>query len=304
MEITLVQMRAFLALAESLSFTRAAGSLGVTQPTLSTTIRNLETTIGGKLFDRDTRKVVLTALGLDCKRLATQLLDEADRVQGQLRNHVLGRRGTVRIAAPANLYPTALLPGLQAFRSGHPAVRLEFADVTSDDAVHRLRLGLADLAIGIQAANERDLRTHTLGLYPYVAVLPEGHALAHRRQIRWRDIRSEDVIVLQARDSVSSRVTQALNDAGVTPQAAYRVNELATAAALIEGGFGIGLMAFWSAQHILRPGWVVRELTEPAFNGTVNLMTLASVELSPQVRELQVLLHRHALPYTRQPGAK
>lgn len=294
MDITLLQMRTFLAVAESLSFTRAANRLGVTQPTLSATIRNLEESIGGRLFDRDTRKVALTALGLDCISLAVQLLDQADRVESQLRSHVQGRRGLVRIAAPANFYPTMLLPGLVAFRAEHPHVRLEFADVTSDEAVHRLRQHQVDLAIGLHPDGEKDLRSRTLGYQPYVAVLPDAHALADRRSIRWKDIRKLDVVILQARDSVTTRVGQALRDADVVPQAAYRVNELATAAALVYGGFGIGLMAYSSAQHILKPGLTIRELTEPAFNGRVSLSTLARVALSPQVLQLQDALCRHA----------
>lgn len=294
MNITLVQMRAFLALAESLSFTRAADSLGVTQPTLSAAIRNLETAIGGKLFDRDTRKVALTVLGLDCQRLARQLLNEVDRVEVQLRSHVLGRRGTVRIAAAANLYPSLLLPGLMAFREAHPGVRLEFSDVTSDEAVHRLRAHQADLAVSVRIVGDGDLRSQTLGPYPYVAILPEAHRLAGRRSVRWRDIQSEDVVVLQARDSITIRVARALADTGVTPQAAYRVNELSTAAGLVYGGFGIGLMGYWSAHHILKPGFVIRPLTEPSFSGMINLLTLPSVELSSQVRHLQAALLRHA----------
>lgn len=294
MNITLVQMRAFLALAEALSFSQAAARLGVTQPTLSVTIRHLEDSIGGKLFDRDTRKVALTALGIDCKRLAVQLLDEADRVQSQLRSHVMGRRGTVRIAAPATLYPSLLLPGLRAFRAEQPGVRLEFADVTSDEAVRRLRLHQADLAIGIRVSSERDLRARPLGLFPYVAILPDTHPLAERRTIRWQDIRTEDVVILQARDSVTTWVTQTLGEAGVAPLGAYRVNELSTAAALMHGGFGIGLMAYWSAHHILRPGLVIRELADPSFRGVVSLLTLANVEQSPQVRQLQDVVQRHA----------
>ncbi len=294
MNITLVQMRAFLAVAESLSFSRAADRLGVTQPTLSAAIRNLEESVGGRLFDRDTRKVALTALGLDCKRLAVQLLDEAERVESQLRSHVLGRRGMVRIAAPANLFPGLLLPGLRAFRAAHPGVQLEFADVTSDEALRRLRLNQADLAIGLLANGFKDVRAALLGRLPYVAILPETHTLAARRTIRWQDIRTEEVVVLQARDSVTEMVARVLGDAGVTPLAACRVNELATAAALVYGGFGIGLMGYWSAAHMMRPGLVIRELAEPTFSGTIQLLTLADVEVSVQVRQLQDALRRHA----------
>lgn len=299
MKLTLAQMRAFLAVAGSLNFTRAAERLGVTQPTLSATIHNLELAIGGKLFDRDTRHVALTSLGLDCQRLAIQLLDEADRVESQLQSHVRGRRGLVRVAAPANLYPTVLMPGLMAFRAAHPTVRIEFSDVTTDEAVQQLRQGKADVAIGFRTLEEQDLRSRVIATYPYVAILPDTHALASRRLIRWRDIKSEEVVMLKARDSLSSLVMQTLWDSGVTPQVANRINEMPTATALINGGFGIGLMGYWSAAHILKPGLVIREIGEPAFNATVRLMTLASVTWSPQVRALLTALRVNALQYVR-----
>ncbi len=294
MKITLTQMRAFLALAESLSFTRAAERLGVTQPSLSAMIRSLEAEIGGKLFDRDTRKVMLTMLGQDCRTLAAQLVDESDRVEGLLRSHVLGKRGAIRVAASANLFPIVLSKGLATFRQTYPAIRMEFFDVTGDEAVHRLRSGQVDLAVGLHATGDTDLRVTHLGRYPYVIILPDTHPLTRLRRIRWQDIRSEDVIALQSRDSVSSHVFRALNEAGVMPQAVYRVNELATVAALLGSGFGIGLMAWWSAEHILPPGWTIRSLTEPSINGVVKLMTASSVALSPQLRQLQILLLRHA----------
>lgn len=294
MKLTLLQLRSFLAVADCLSFTAAAERLHIKQSTLSSTIQNLESGIGGKLFDRDTRKVRLTSLGVECKRLAIRLLDDAERIEVELQRHISGEWGSVRIAALPNIFPTLLKYSLAEFRLANPGVRLQFMDVQNDEAFRLLRHDQADLAIALQTSDDPDLRYRFLDEHRYVAVLPCSHVLASRDEIAWRDILNEEVIVVQSRDSVGQHVREALRDAGVAPPIAYRVNELSTAVGLLEAGFGIGLMAHPSALHALRPGLVMRELCEPSIVGNVCLVTLASKEWTPPVRQLHEIFLRNA----------
>lgn len=299
MKITLVQLRAFLALADSLSFTAAAERLRITQPSLSSTIRNLEATIGGRLFDRDTRKVRLTHLGVDCRRLAMRLLQEAERTESELRRHVAGERGALRIASLPNIFPTLLKPALAEFRQLRPGVRLRFADVTSDEAIRQLRNDQADMAIVLKIADDADLRYRFLAEHRFVALLPLTHPLAARPTLTWLDLQGVDAVLLQSRDSIGSRISEFLREAGVVPPATYRVNELSTAVALVDAGFGIGLMAHHSAEHARRADLVMRDILEPAVVGTIAMITSAARELSPPVALLQDILVRHAPPPTR-----
>ena len=294
MKITLQQYRSFLALADSLSFTAAAERLHIKQSTLSSSIQNLEAAIGGKLFDRDTRRVRLTALGVECRRMAARLLDEAQRTESELQRHVSGERGSVRIAAVPNIFPTLLRAPLAEFRAQRPGVRLQFADVTSDEALQQVRQDHADLAIVLQVADEPDLRSRLLGEARYVALLPARHALASNAAINWSALLTQELIVLQARDRVTQMVGQALHEAGVTPRIAHRVNELSTAVGLVEAGFAIALMAQYSAQHALRDGLVMRELRDPSISGRLCLVTLADKEWTPAVKLLHDILLRHA----------
>lgn len=294
MKITLQQYRSFLALADSLSFTAAAERLHIKQSTLSSSIQNLEAAIGGKLFDRDTRRVRLTALGVECRRMAARLLDEAQRTESELQRHVSGERGSVRIAAVPNIFPTLLRAPLAEFRAQRPGVRLQFADVTSDEALQQVRQDHADLGIVLQVADETDLRSRLLGEARYVALLPARHALASSAAINWSALLTQELIVLQARDRVTQMVGQALHEAGVTPRIAHRVNELSTAVGLVEAGFGIALMAQYSALHALRDGLVMRELRDPSISGRLCLVTLADKEWTPAVKLLHDILLRHA----------
>ncbi len=296
MKLTLLQLRSFLALADALSFTVAADRLHIRQSTLSSTIRNLESSLGGRLFDRDTHRVQLTSLGQECKRLATRLLDEADRIEVELRRYVLGERGSLRLAALPNIFPTLLSGALAEFRATHPGVALQFADVTGDEALALLRHGQVDLAISYALDEARDLRFQLLDEQRLVALLPEQHPLASLDSIAWRDVLSEPLIIVQSRDSVGERVAQALSDAGLKPRIDHRVNELSSAVGLLEAGFGIALMGHHTAEHALRPGLTIRNLKEPAITGRVCVITLASTELTAPLRALCETLLTFAAP--------
>lgn len=293
MKITLQQYRSFLALAESLSFTAAAERLHIKQSTLSSSIQNLESAIGGKLFDRDTRKVRLTALGIECRRMAIRLLDEAQRTETELQRHVSGERGNIRIAALPNIFPTLLQAPLAEFRAMRPGVRLQFSDVTSDEALHQLRHDQADLAIALQLSDESDLRFRFLDEARYVALLPSSHALAAQESISWQSLLSQDLIVLQSRDTVGHVIGQLLHEAGISPRIAHRVNELPTAVGLVDAGFGIALMAHHSALHGLHDGLVMRDLRDPSIVGKVSLITLTDKEWTAPVRLLHDIFVRH-----------
>lgn len=298
MKITLLQWRSFLAVADSLSFTAAADRLRIRQPTLSSNIRNLETALGARLFDRDTKKVRLTPFGIECKRLAERLIGEAERIEIELRQHLSGERGALRIASIPNIFPTLLAAPLSEFRAQRPEVALQFADVTSDEAIYRVRQGQADLAIGLSLGEDADLRFRRLAEHRCVALLPARHRLAAKNTIAWMELLDERLILVQSRDSVASRVAQSLRDAGVAPRIDYRVNELTTAMGLLEGGFGVAIMAHHTAECVLKPGLVMRDLIDPRIVGQLFVITRADKDPSPALRVLIETLLRHA---ARQP---
>jgi LysR family carnitine catabolism transcriptional activator len=285
MKITLQQWRSFLVLADSLSFTEAAERLHIRQPTLSSNIRNLEEAIGAKLFDRDTKRVELTALGASCRGLAERLLDEAERAEIELRQYLSGNRGQIRVASVPNIFPTLLAPALAAFRAARPEVSMQFADTTSDEAIYQVRQGKVDIAIGLSRGGEEDLRYQKLGEQRLVALLQAKHPLASQDVIEWSDLRDQPLILVQSRDSVGLQVAHTLRESGIAPRIDYRVNELTTAVALLDSGFGIALMGHNTAEYAVRPGFVIKEICSPSIAGQLFLMTRADKEMSPLLKD-------------------
>lgn len=290
MDLTLLQLRSFLAAADALNFTAAAERLRIRQPTLSSNIKSLEAAIGGRLFDRDTHSVRLTELGQACQRHARRILEEIDRAQTDLQRHVQGVAGSIRIAALPHIFPALLAQGLARFRALCPDVTFQFYDVPTQEAIELLREGHVDLAIVNELSNEPDIRYQLLAERRFVALMPKGHALAALGDLAWRQLQGYDLIVVKTREMDESRFLQSLRLTDVLPSIKYRVNQLSTAMGLVEAGLGVALMAHYTAQHVQKPQHAVRRLVEPALAGHVSLMTLASREQSPQIRLLHEIL--------------
>ena len=296
MDLSLLQLRSFLAAADALNFTTAAERLKIKQPTLSSNIKSLEAAIGGKLFDRDTHSVRLTDLGRVTQNHARRVLEDVDRARVDLQMHVQGVAGSLRIAALPHIFPALLARGLARFRALRPDVSMQFHDVPTQEAIELLRQGHVDLAIVNEHANEPDIRYQALAERRFVALMPTTHPLAGVAHLGWQQLQGHDLIVVKTREMDESEFLQSLRLTGALPSITYRVNQLSTAMGLVEAGLGVALMAHYTAQHVLRPQFAIRPLVEPELVGRVSLMTLAHREQSPPIR----LLHDALVEALRQ----
>jgi DNA-binding transcriptional LysR family regulator len=286
MNMTLLQLRSFLAASESLNFSEAALRLRLRQPTLSSNIKSLEAAIGGRLFYRDTHRVTLTELGLACQQHARRLLEDLDRAKMDLRQRAEGLKGSIRLASLPHIFPSLLAQPLARFRELRPEVTIRFEDVSTSEAMELLRAKHIDLAIVNELESMPGIRCQFLTERRFVAVLPQQHPLAAAARIRWAALEGNDLIVIESRELNDSRMVASLRSAGLLPPITHRVHQLSTAVGLVMAGFGIALMAQHTAQHVLQPGLVARPLVEPDLVGKVGLLTLASRQPSPQVRLL------------------
>ncbi len=115
-------MRAFVALAKTGNFTTAAQTLHVTQSALSGLIKELEQTLGARVVDRSTRRIVLTEIGRELFPLFSQMIDDLDGALANVADHTQLRKGVVRLAAPQLMCCTLVPQALAAYRadpSGH-----------------------------------------------------------------------------------------------------------------------------------------------------------------------------------------
>src|SRR3954469_9129630 len=191
------QLRYFVAVAETGSFTRAAEREGVTQPTLSEQILRLESKKHGlnrRLFDRLGRKVVLTDAGNELLGHAQGILAAVKEAERAVRDSAEG--GSLRVGAIPTIAPF-LLPGtVTRFRKAQPTVQLPLKQDLTERLLACLRAGELDVAIMAMPVPDDRLHAEKLFTEPLVVALPPKHRLAAKTEVRLGDVMDEPFILL------------------------------------------------------------------------------------------------------------
>lgn len=270
MNISTRQLRAFVALLESRNFTRAAAAIHLSQPAFSALIRQLEESLGVRLFDRSTRHVELTAEGQEFDHAARRLLQEFDGALADMRERAARQRGRVSIALLPSLAADWLPRVLAGFRQVHPGIELQVADVLSEPCIERVRNGQADFALAATRADTPELRAEPFCRDGFHLVCPRDHPLATRRRLRPQDLAAWPFIHLSRTSSVRQYI-----DAATLPQtlpSVLEVDQLATVAGMVAAGLGVSVVPALTLYQFRDPALVVRPLHWPGLTRHIYLV--------------------------------
>jgi LysR family carnitine catabolism transcriptional activator len=285
------QLRAFTALADQCSFTRAAQACHLSQPAFSALIRTLEEQLGTRLFDRDTRSVQLTPEGRRFEASARRLLDDMQGAIGDLADHVERRKGRVSVAALPSLAAGWLPAILAEFMQAWPGITVELHDALSDACIAQLRSHQADFALaatgaGVAAAN--DLRGRKLCSDGFHLVCRADHPLATVPRLTARQLAPWPFIQMARNSSVRQSLDAALHPLRLN--AVFEVEHLATVMGLVEAGIGISVVPALTLFHFRRESLVTRPLPVPGLRRTVYLVQRREGSLSVAAQTLHDLI--------------
>jgi LysR family cyn operon transcriptional activator len=189
-------LRYFVALAEYLSFTKAADRVHVTQSTLSHQIRQLEEEVGQPLFDRIGKKVVTTEAGELFLAFATRALKEVDHGIAMLKPGGDGLTGQVRIGA-THTFNIGLIPECVAqFLARHPTVRVRVEELPAEQIGAKLHAGELDIGIAYRPNDPTDLWFEPLYNEEMVLVVSDAHPLAGRKRIRMVELHQQRLVLM------------------------------------------------------------------------------------------------------------
>ncbi|MFA7667071.1 MAG: LysR substrate-binding domain-containing protein [Burkholderiaceae bacterium] len=261
MNVTLRQLRAFVAVARTGSFTLAAESLFVTQSALSGLIRELEQSLGLRLIDRSTRRIHLSDVGQALFPLVEQILHDLDGVLNEVTSLKSLKSGTVRIAAPQLLSCTLLPEVVAAFTERHPEIQVRLADSPVENVAGRILSGEVDLGIGPERDPNPHIEASTLFELPFMAVMPPGHPLAGLTEVRWSDLAGHRLISLGG--EFVERLAAELRTMARELSVDTRVSFMTTAFSMVGAGMGVTVCIPYAASLVRLHRLEMRPLVDP-----------------------------------------
>lgn len=246
MDYTLRELECFGAVAEELSFTRAARRLHLAQPALSRHIRTLEEKIGTRLFDRQPRAVALTAAGRVFHEDSRGLLAQLVRAGETARRAALGEESRLRIGFVSAVLGGEIMRVLRRFREAHPAVQLLLHDLLPAEQMRliaegRLDAGFVGLLPTERTAGLRFVPWHRERLFVFV---PSGHPLSRRSRVEVGALRGERFVAVssEAAPAFSARVHDLCRQAGFRPRIVLESSRAQAVAIMVAAGCGVAIL--------------------------------------------------------------
>jgi len=239
-------LRYFVAVAEALSFTKAAQNLRLAQPSLTRQVRNLEAEIGVRLLSRANNRVALTEEGrmflFDARKLLAMCAESVANVQRMQR----GENSQLNIGYVANIHYGLLPATLGAFRKLCPSVALNLFDMTSAEQFHALDARKIDLGfVGIRPAlSARELHSECVAHDTIVVALAAGHPLAKKAKVRLADLALQFFIGMSAKTHPGARewLLETCHTAGFGGKILQEADGEPTAIKFVADGLGVALM--------------------------------------------------------------
>lgn len=261
--VTLRQMRAFVAAARAGSVTRAAEHLHLTPSALSMLIRSLEAELAVRLFDRLSRRIELTEAGRALLPALEAVFENLDAAFDQVRRLTAHRRGRLAVAT-SPLLAAELMPRLIAtFQAQFPAISVVLSDLAVDAIAEAVRAGRVDVGICTADADVAGLDVRPLHQDRMLLACPATHPWARRRALRWRDIVAEPLVLMRAGSGLRALVDQTFAGLLESVAPAHEVAQVATAVGLVEAGFGMAILPSYALSRARNSSVASIALIEP-----------------------------------------
>lgn len=256
-------LRYFVVLAEELHFGRAAARLSISQPPLSVAIRQLEDSVGARLFERNSKEVRLTAAGQAMRASARKILAQAEEAALEARDAAAGVIGNLRVGFVGAMLYRGLPQALRNFQTRYPGVRVKLTEMNSGEQITELMHGGLDLGFVHTSRMPDALESRLLVSEPFVCCLPAKHRLARKAAVRTADLRDEAFVLFAQGVSPDyhDRILSICAEAGFRPQLRHEARHWLAVVSLVSQGLGVALVPRALGYSALR-GAVFRPLAD------------------------------------------
>lgn len=204
MPLKVDEIRSFVAVAQSGSFSEAARQLRRAQSVISIHIAGMEAELGYRLFDR-TPKPVLTARGRELLMSARRVLVEADRLDLKARSLLQSETPALYMGIDLELEAPVILDLLKLFAKDYPSVKLQIENISSSEAQWFFKKSAMNIALLFSSEASLESEERVLGLSPVCIAVAKTHPLATKSSVTVDDLRQYRQIIINASDSESPR---------------------------------------------------------------------------------------------------
>jgi DNA-binding transcriptional LysR family regulator len=289
------QLRAFVAIAESGTFTAGALRVHVTQAAISMQIRQLETEIGAKVFVRAPRHVILTEAGEQLLRRARHILREHDAALDEIAELAGAERGRLRIGSASAMVLTEQLPSiLKELRKQHPAADIAVTSGTSEVLVDQILAGEVDIAFVSLPVDVRGIKTERLSEDQLVAIASPRHKLAKQRTVSAYTLAGERLILGERGGNTRRLIDQFFAQAGVSLRVAMELSRQQAIKRMVEEDMGVGIVPLQSVKDEVEKGKLIRWWIEGAqINWELGIAQLSNGYDSPIMQKFVSLAKRN-----------
>jgi DNA-binding transcriptional LysR family regulator len=294
------QLRAFMAIAESGTFTAGALRVHITQAAISMQIRQLENELGARVFVRAPRHVILTEAGEHLLQRARQILREHDAAVDEIAELAGAERGRLRIGSASAMILTDPLPKiLKELRRQHPAAEVAVISGTSEALVDQILAGELDIAFVSLPVDVRGIQTERLSEDQLVAIASPRHKLAKQRTISAYTLAGEKLILGERGGNTRRLIDQFFAQAGVSLHVAMELSRQAAIRRMVEEDMGVGIVPLQSVKEEVEKGKLVRWWIEGAeINWQLGLAQLSGGYESPIVQKFISLARKYFVKET------
>ena len=269
------QLRYFVAVAEELSFRKAASRLHISQPPISYHIKALEQELGIRLLNRSTREVSLTEAGSHFLEKAQRILSLVNATADEMRDIAVGKVGMLRIGFTT---ATSLEPffyhAIHSYRSAHPRVTMRFSDMSSGKQIQALSEGELDVGFLRWAFSpSAGLATAPLNQGALVLAIHSSHPLKSLKRVPLSKLRNEPFISYpsNAGAGVYHQILHMCVQAGFVPKIIQEAFEPSLIIGLVAAGLGVAIVPP-SLQCIHIPGVLFKRIADKSAATRLNLV--------------------------------
>lgn len=270
---SLRQLQYAVAVAKTLSFREAAELCHVAQPSLSAQLAQLEEVLSVRLFERDRRRVLLTAAGRELVERASRLLVDADELTLVARQAADPLSGTLRIGVIPTISPYLLPSVTPRLRKRYPQLGIAWREDKTELLVSGLQRGELDAAIVALEFPMGDLEREVIAHDPFVLVAPPEHALVKKSSpLAVRELRGAEVLLLDDGHCFREHAL-AVCGAAKARELEFRATSLSTLVQMVAGGAGVTLLPSLAVPTELRRAKLrLRRFVEPSPRRTIALV--------------------------------